>query len=103
MPYRQTSSTATIRATLFLRFFFIVPFLYFKNAKKAARVLKTRRRLLGARSVFLGGDGGNRVLGYFQFKVVRGYADNDRIVLNREDDAANASGGGHAITRLDRR
>src|SRR5579863_2100242 len=91
MPYKQIKRTATIRAILFLRFFFIFPILYSKRSRRGA---------LGFRSVVLR-DRSNRVLGNFELEVVGSDTNHERIVLDRDDDAANPSGGCDPISRLD--
>src|SRR5215469_5577179 len=83
IPQRQTSTTATIRMILLLRFFFMVPIHYSKLERRAPQ--SSRAEHLRCRGAVLGSDGGDGVLGHFHLDSVGSHFDDDGVVFDGED------------------
>src|ERR1700733_4856683 len=92
IPYTKTTSTATIRAILPLRFFFIVPIL-------DSRV-RAPEGTLRIRGVLLGGHRGDRAFCNLKLQIVRRHSNDDHIVLNGKNNATDPAGGVHSVPRL---
>src|SRR5579863_3814534 len=97
----KTSSTATMSTIFCFRFFCIVPILCSKGYRPAAIANPNYKSGSGAGSRIRRGDRRDGVLRHFKFCIVWSYAQDDRIVLDADNDTAQPAGGGDAIAVLE--